>query len=89
MVFAVILKSKRYVIVNDNWVENPTIGQETNTFFSPDSQAIPDFALDVKYLLNKEVPNVYRGYVCKHFGKFLVLRNMKCNLFRFVHKYIS
>lgn len=76
MVFVAILLSKRFVIVNDNWIENPTIGGETRIFFSPDEAAVPDFGLAEKFLLNKNVPNVYRGYVCKHFGKFLILEKL-------------
>lgn len=43
-------------------------------FFPPDEQAVPDYGLDEKYSLNKDVPNVCRGYVCKYFGEFSVFK---------------
>lgn len=48
--------------------ENPSIGEETRIFFSPDEASVPNFTLTEKFLLNKNVANVYRGYVLKHFG---------------------
>lgn len=64
--------SKRFITVNDNWVENPEIGGKTRIFSSPDETANPDFNLDAKFLYNVNVPNVYLGHVIKHLGKFLV-----------------
>lgn len=70
MVFATILLSRRFIIVEDDWVENKRNGEKTRIFFSPNQNAEPNFDLEIKYLFNERVPNVYQGYVLKHFGKF-------------------
>lgn len=68
MVFAVILLSKRFIIVRDDWIKEATIREETKIFFSPDSNAQPNFDLEVKFLFNEKSANAYKGYVLKHFG---------------------
>lgn len=70
MVFVVILLSKRFVIVPDNWLQNPSVSEETKVFFSPVQNAQPNFELATKFLFNKDASNVYKGYVVKHFGKY-------------------
>lgn len=69
MVFAIILLSRRFIIVQDNWVENPDISEKTKIFYSPDQNENPNFDLEVKFLFNGRVPNVYEGYIWQHFGK--------------------
>lgn len=70
MVFAIILMCKRFIIVQDNWVENPKINEKTKIFFSPDLNTQPNFDLNEKFLFNKNVSNVYTGYVLKRFGEY-------------------
>lgn len=67
MVFVVILLSKRFVILPDNWLQSPTIREETKVFFSPVPNAQPNFELATKFLFNKDACAVYKGYVVKHF----------------------
>lgn len=62
--------SKRFVIIKDNWVQNPKIGEKSRIFYAPDEEAEPNFGLNEKFLFDKQVQNVYIGYVWKHFGKF-------------------
>lgn len=75
MVLVTILLSKRFIIVQNNWVENPTIREETKIFFSPDSTAQPNFQLEEKFLFNKDAACVYKGYVLKEFGKYKVINS--------------
>lgn len=69
MVFVIILKSKRFVIVKDDWVQNPIESEETKVFYSPDENSAADFDLEVKFLFNNKQRNVYFGYVWKRFGE--------------------
>lgn len=71
MVFVIILLSRRFIIVKDNWVENKNIGEKTKVFFSPENADEANFSLEVKFLFNERVPNVYEGYIWKHCGKYL------------------
>lgn len=69
MVFAAILSSRRHIVIRDDWAENRNIGMKTKIFYSPNFNMDPNFDLEVKYLLNARVPNVYEGYVLKSFGE--------------------
>lgn len=69
MVLAAILLSRRHIVIRDDWAENRNIGMKTKIFYSLDQSMDPNFSLDVKFLLNARVPNVYEGYVLKSFGK--------------------
>lgn len=88
MVFAVILESKRHIVVPDNWVQNPTISGKTKIFFSPDARAQPNFNLGQKYLFNKNMSNVYEGYALNILVRIYISHHSNETLFK-VEKKIS
>lgn len=70
MVLVTLLLSKRFIIVQDDWVENQEIREKTKIFYSPDPNTPANFGLAEKFLFNKDVPNVYEGYVLRRFGMY-------------------
>lgn len=67
--FVVLLKSRRTVIVQDNWVESQTIGKLTKVFHSPNPMAKPCFDTEIKFMFDAKENGVYEGIIFKHFGK--------------------
>lgn len=67
--FVVLLKARRYVIIQDNWVESKTIGELTKVFYSPNEMANPRFDSEIKFMFDAEQNGVYEGILSKHFGK--------------------
>lgn len=70
MVFAILLISKQFIVVPNDWVKNKKLCEITTIFSSPDKHAVPDFTLDEKYLFDGSKANVYAGFIMKQFGNF-------------------
>lgn len=66
--FVVCLKSKRYLVLPQNWIENPVERQESKVFSSPNTEDIPNFELRTLHYVNNAIQATYDAFVLKKFG---------------------
>lgn len=70
MFYAVLLKSKRLIVVDGNFIQTPiVVGQPAVIFHSTEESKSPNFHAVRKYLLDKTKDATYDGYILKSFGK--------------------
>lgn len=65
--FVVALQQNRMIVVKEQWVLNPRVGQYTKVYVSPNEQNRPNFLLPTRYLLNILVDACYNARVMKVF----------------------
>lgn len=68
--YVVCLKSKRYIVLPENWIQNPILRQESTVYFSPNSTDEADFDLEMSFYLNQTVSGTYDAFVLKKFGTY-------------------
>lgn len=71
--FVVFIECKRWLVVKEDWVENPNLGQRSKIFFSQNDNAVADFSIDPPYYINLSIDSVYDAFVWSKFGKCLKL----------------
>lgn len=67
--FAVYLKSKRVIVVKEDWIQNPKVGKESVVFISPDENAEADYHIPREYFINPNSNGCFDGYLMKKFGE--------------------
>lgn len=68
--YVVCLKSKRYIVLPENWIQNPILRRETKVYFSQNPTDEADFSLKILFYLNQSVSGVYEAFVIKKFGEY-------------------
>lgn len=67
--FVVFLESRRYMVVQRQWISNPVVGAEAKIFFSADKNAVPNFEIEPEFYVNPNLGACYNAFVLKAFGK--------------------
>lgn len=62
-----LIKSKRYLAVQGNWIEFPIVGQESKVFISADTNVLANLNSRIGYYVNSNANACYEAYVYKEF----------------------
>lgn len=68
MYCAVILQSKKKLVLPSGWVQNKYSSNPTRIFFSKNESDQPNFESESYYFL-RDFPACYHGYFLKEYGK--------------------
>lgn len=68
--FVIYLKCNRFLVFQNHWVQNKTVGEESKVYFSPEYDANADFNAQTQYYFNGGISSCYDGFVYRSFGNF-------------------
>lgn len=66
----ILLKQKKIIVVQDKWVENPTLYSETKVFYSPNVNDEANFETQIMFYFHSTKTACYYGCVNEKFGTY-------------------
>lgn len=73
MVFYVAyLEQKKFIVVKEQWVENPEILKNSKIFYSPQQGSVADFSLPLSYYFDNNKTTCYNAFLSKSFSEYFI-----------------